>query len=374
MPPAGEARAEAAGDGQACTPVFRLNVLLPDLPGFGVWRLESHGYHAAVELAGAAQLFDLAASRGQLLRVRLRVDRRHVKRPGQPRRDFVVPVVEIPQTLGEVLAAAGVPLPDRTPAAALDAPAPAGAALPAGDEDDELAPMPPLPPPSDDDPQEVSGRALLASRAQAAGVTAEALDALLRARYGAHDGLDDLDATIAAQLANTIEHPGLLARFVAAAAADLRAEHADAAGDPRRQRPFVPGPSAVITGLHAIVLARFVFADDQVLGQVPVELQPAAADAVAAIRDAATEAMRGAVLDQRFRSVSANGNTETRDGLDVAPSAQISSEEAATMLGMTPRRVRQLAAAGDLAGTKTAGRWLLNHDDIQACADRRRAA
>src|SRR5690606_36837148 len=36
-------------ESRACKITTRLSVMLPDLPGLGVWRVETHGYYAAVE-------------------------------------------------------------------------------------------------------------------------------------------------------------------------------------------------------------------------------------------------------------------------------------------------------------------------------------
>jgi hypothetical protein len=41
---------------RACKPTTRLNVMLADVPGIGVWRLESHGIYAAMELSQLAHL------------------------------------------------------------------------------------------------------------------------------------------------------------------------------------------------------------------------------------------------------------------------------------------------------------------------------
>jgi len=78
-----------------CSPVTRLSVMLEAVETLGVWRVETHGYYAAVELGGAVQVAQTAASRGQMLPARLRLDRRQVKRPNQPQRDFVVPVLDV---------------------------------------------------------------------------------------------------------------------------------------------------------------------------------------------------------------------------------------------------------------------------------------
>lgn len=86
-------RRELAKEGQACKPTTRLNVMLPEIPDLGVWRLESHGYYAASELAGTVDVIEAA---GQMLPARLRLEQREVKRPNQPTNQFAVPVLELP--------------------------------------------------------------------------------------------------------------------------------------------------------------------------------------------------------------------------------------------------------------------------------------
>ncbi len=72
-------RAELAKSGQACKPTTRLNVILPELPGLGLWRLESHGHYAAVELAGAAEYLSMATSVGHRVPAHLRIVNRSRK-------------------------------------------------------------------------------------------------------------------------------------------------------------------------------------------------------------------------------------------------------------------------------------------------------
>lgn len=85
---------------RACKPVTRLNVMLPDLAHYGVARLESHGYNALAEIAATVQLHAAAAAASpdvQFLPAELRIERRSVRRPGQATKNFVVPVVAIPE-------------------------------------------------------------------------------------------------------------------------------------------------------------------------------------------------------------------------------------------------------------------------------------
>jgi hypothetical protein len=91
-------RIALAKDGKACKATTRLNVMLPQLPDLGVWRLESHGYYAAVELAGAAEILAMATARGTLIPARLRLEQRERKVPGKPTLKYAVPIIELLET------------------------------------------------------------------------------------------------------------------------------------------------------------------------------------------------------------------------------------------------------------------------------------
>jgi hypothetical protein len=102
---------ESERGARKCKPTTRLSVMLPDVPGLGVYRLESHGYYAAVELSGTAAMLEAATVRGQLLPARLRIDQRRKTEGGKTTR-FAVPVIDIDitarQALGESIATAAV--------------------------------------------------------------------------------------------------------------------------------------------------------------------------------------------------------------------------------------------------------------------------
>ncbi|MDP9219989.1 MAG: hypothetical protein M3P23_05550 [Actinomycetota bacterium] len=85
---------------RACKPTTRLNVILRDVPGIGVWRLESHGYYAAVELPDVAEFL---AKVGGYVSAWLSLEQRTVKRDGQTRR-FMVPTLEVDVTPAQLLA------------------------------------------------------------------------------------------------------------------------------------------------------------------------------------------------------------------------------------------------------------------------------
>ena len=74
-----------------CKPTTRLNVMLRDVPGLGVWRLESHGYNAAVELPAVAEF--LAQARGYVP-ASLVLEERVSKKNNQTRR-YMVPAIEV---------------------------------------------------------------------------------------------------------------------------------------------------------------------------------------------------------------------------------------------------------------------------------------
>jgi hypothetical protein len=92
-----------------CKPTTRLNVVLSDIPGVGVWRLESHGYYAALELPGVAELL---AKAGGYVPAFLGLEERTAKRDGKTLR-WMVPTIDVdiaPAALvsGQVPAAAAV--------------------------------------------------------------------------------------------------------------------------------------------------------------------------------------------------------------------------------------------------------------------------
>jgi hypothetical protein len=112
----------------------RLSVLLRKLPGLGVWRLDTQGYYAAVELAGAFQLVTMAIGAGKLLPARMRLEQRSVKRPdakGKPvTLRFAVPILDLEITPEQLLSGQAETLeleegaePGMTPVPLLEAPA-----------------------------------------------------------------------------------------------------------------------------------------------------------------------------------------------------------------------------------------------------------
>jgi hypothetical protein len=112
-PPDPIVRQDAAAKGQACKATTRLRVMLPALADVGTWRLETHGYHAATELASSAEIVEWATRQGVIVPADLSlVHREGSRRPGQPRHTFYVPALGLRGRLGAVLEALGAPVTD----------------------------------------------------------------------------------------------------------------------------------------------------------------------------------------------------------------------------------------------------------------------
>jgi Recombination directionality factor-like len=103
-------RARLAADGQACFRILRLNVLLPDLPGAGVWRLETKGFFATAELLGTLDMLQMAGKEHTIIEAVLRLEQRTVKRVGKGEGkgtlQFAVPVLWPTFTPRQLLAGA----------------------------------------------------------------------------------------------------------------------------------------------------------------------------------------------------------------------------------------------------------------------------
>jgi hypothetical protein len=120
---------------QACHLITRVSFMIPDLPGLGVFRLDTSSYYAAVEIGDAAMLMQAARDQGVFLSAILRIDQRQRVAGGQTKK-YPVPVLEILSTFRQIasgeLAAGGMvaqlpPAPGGQPRAiAAAAPAPPG--------------------------------------------------------------------------------------------------------------------------------------------------------------------------------------------------------------------------------------------------------
>lgn len=76
---------------RSCKAHSRLSLILPDLDGIGLWRLDSQGFYAAAELAGTVQLIQ---NLGLLLEATLRLQQRSSKKDGKTVR-YAVPTLDI---------------------------------------------------------------------------------------------------------------------------------------------------------------------------------------------------------------------------------------------------------------------------------------
>lgn len=93
---------DTEGGDRKCKPTTRLSVMLPEIPGLGVWRLESHGYYAAVELSATASMLEQATANGKMFPARLRIDQRSQVKEGKTTR-YAVPVIDIDVRFREAL-------------------------------------------------------------------------------------------------------------------------------------------------------------------------------------------------------------------------------------------------------------------------------
>lgn len=86
---------------QACKLVTRISVMIPDLPGLGVWRLDTGSYYAAVEIGDSAKLMQLARDKGVFLPAVLRIEHRKRVAGGQTKK-YPVPVLEVLATFRDL--------------------------------------------------------------------------------------------------------------------------------------------------------------------------------------------------------------------------------------------------------------------------------
>lgn len=95
-------------DKRDCALHTRLSVMLADMNGLGLWRLESQGWNAAAELQGAVRVIEMAARRGELLPAFLRLEQRMTKRPGEGTKRFAVPVLDVAITPAQLISGRGL--------------------------------------------------------------------------------------------------------------------------------------------------------------------------------------------------------------------------------------------------------------------------
>lgn len=108
-------RLELSKKGEACKATSRLSLILPRVPDVGVWRIETHGLNAAVELPGTVDILRRALDAGTMVPAQLRIDQRTSVKDGETRH-FIVPVLELPTITTAALFAGEVPTVALTPA------------------------------------------------------------------------------------------------------------------------------------------------------------------------------------------------------------------------------------------------------------------
>lgn len=94
------------GNGCKCKITTHLLVVLPELPGLGVFRLTSGSWNAAAELPKAVEMLQMIEARGALPHAELVLEQR-VKRAEGATHRFAVPVLRLPYTLSQAGISAG---------------------------------------------------------------------------------------------------------------------------------------------------------------------------------------------------------------------------------------------------------------------------
>ena len=84
--------------------VTRVNVMLPDLPGLGVWRLNTQGYYAGSELQGIVQMLSAASARNTWIDAQLMITQRRQRKEGQTRVFPVITLQPVEMTPRQMLA------------------------------------------------------------------------------------------------------------------------------------------------------------------------------------------------------------------------------------------------------------------------------
>ncbi|MFC6081067.1 recombination directionality factor [Sphaerisporangium aureirubrum] len=100
----GDAFWETAPKDGACKVTTRLNVILPEMPDIGAWRVETHSYYSANEMAAAVDVLKGSIGEAALIPVRLRIEQRTRVAKGRTKQFPVVAVELRGGTAGQVLA------------------------------------------------------------------------------------------------------------------------------------------------------------------------------------------------------------------------------------------------------------------------------
>ncbi|WP_436759410.1 recombination directionality factor [Streptosporangium sp. V21-05] len=125
----GELFWENAPRDKACKMTTRLNVILPEMPDIGAWRVETHSFYSANEMAAAVDVLKGSIGEQALIPVRLRIEQRTRVAQGKTKQFPVVAVELRGSTAGQVLAGAAQVVPVGTGSVE---PVPAAAAVAGG--------------------------------------------------------------------------------------------------------------------------------------------------------------------------------------------------------------------------------------------------
>lgn len=171
-------------DDRECKPTLRVPFFLPDLPGLGVWRLDTGGYNAAAELPGMLDLLAQFTAVGKPVRAILRLEQRTSKKAGKTQK-FAVPVLDLPYSLAELTGGELAQLPSNGTAAPqlTSSPHPVAGEAPAVPESPPPAPQPAAVAADDDDRPDRPPRPVMPLDAPLTG------DELQRWRAGTHAGM-----------------------------------------------------------------------------------------------------------------------------------------------------------------------------------------
>jgi hypothetical protein len=144
-------------EARTCKPTTRISFMMPDIPGLGVWWIESKGYNAAAEMPETVEILARQAAEGMFVGAVLRAEKRSKVIDGKTM-SFIVPVIDLPNVSVNQLASGDVPLAINAPPAPAERPAlPApkeNGALPVDpsftdeEETPEFGSPPPLPTPA----------------------------------------------------------------------------------------------------------------------------------------------------------------------------------------------------------------------------------
>lgn len=86
---------------EACKMVTRVSVMIPDLPGIGVFRIDTGSFYAATEIGDTAEILQMARDKGVFLPAILRIEQRSRVANGETKK-YPVPVLEITSTLRKI--------------------------------------------------------------------------------------------------------------------------------------------------------------------------------------------------------------------------------------------------------------------------------